>query len=358
MEEKQFRNQIYWITFLFSILVVWVHSFNAELYLGMTEAAAGVDRLEWILGEGLGQVSVPGFFMVSSYLFYRGFQWPRLTSKWKSRIRSILIPYLLWNFLYYTGYVLATNLPILSGLIGKPPIPFTLPLLADSLINYAYNPVFWYLYQLILLIALAPIVYPVMKRTLTGAATLLLIACALWKGWDFPHLNMDALFYTCVAAYLSLHRQTWASFVEMRPGTLASLPSHPRIRRLLTFLIPFASAILLVLQTRPGTLLYATPLLTVLWRTWGVGTLWFLLSALPLPPAEEWMKHSFFLYAIHFAWVRLFNKAGARLLPPHPVSALTMFLLMPLFMVLISTLLRKCLQAISPSLYRILSGGR
>ena len=33
MEEKQFHNQVYWITFLFSLLVVWVHSFNAELYL-------------------------------------------------------------------------------------------------------------------------------------------------------------------------------------------------------------------------------------------------------------------------------------------------------------------------------------
>ena len=25
MEEKQFRDKIYWLTFLFSLLVVWVH---------------------------------------------------------------------------------------------------------------------------------------------------------------------------------------------------------------------------------------------------------------------------------------------------------------------------------------------
>ena len=111
MEEKQFHNQVYWITFLFSLLVVWVHSFNAELYLGAMQAAAGVKRLEWILGEGLGQISVPGFFMVSSYLFYRRFNWSRLLPKWKSRIRSILVPYLIWNFLYYAGYVTATRIP-------------------------------------------------------------------------------------------------------------------------------------------------------------------------------------------------------------------------------------------------------
>ena len=59
MEEKQFHNQVYWITFLFSLLVVWVHSFNAELYLGAMQAAAGVKRLEWILGEGRSLVRLP-----------------------------------------------------------------------------------------------------------------------------------------------------------------------------------------------------------------------------------------------------------------------------------------------------------
>ena len=340
MEEKQFHNQVYWITFLFSLLVVWVHSFNAELYLGAMQAAAGVKRLEWILGEGLGQISVPGFFMVSSYLFYRRFNWSRLLPKWKSRIRSILVPYLIWNVLYYAGYVAATRIPAISGLIGKPPVPVTIMQSVDALVNYAYNPVFWYLYQLILLIALAPVVYPVMKRTLTGAAALGVIAFALWHGWDFPHLNMDALFYTCGAAYISLHRDGWGRFAE-------SLPPRGG-RRVLCWGAAVLLLALVLFLSRPMAPLYARPLSAV----------WFLLSGLPLPMARDWMKHNFFLYAIHFAWVRLFNKAGAILLPPVPASALSMFLLMPLFMVIISSLLRKCLQSVVPGVYRVLSGNR
>ena len=350
MEEKLFHNQVYWITFLFSLLVVWVHSFNAELYLGATQAAAGVKRLEWILGEGLGQISVPGFFMVSSYLFYRRFNWSRLLPKWKSRIRSILVPYLIWNFLYYAGYVAATRIPAISGLIGKPPVPVTIMQSVDALVNYAYNPVFWYLYQLILLIALAPVVYPVMKRTLTGAAALGVIAFALWHGWDFPHLNMDALFYTCGAAYISLHRDGWGRFAE-------SLPPRGG-RRVLCWGAAVLLLALVLFLSRPMAPLYARPLSAVLKRIWGVCAVWFLLSGLPLPMARDWMKHNFFLYAIHFAWVRLFNKAGAILLPPVPASALSMFLLMPLFMVIISSLLRKCLQSVVPGVYRVLSGNR
>ena len=66
MEEKQFRDKIYWLTFLFSLLVVWVHSFNGELFMGTPEAAFKVAGIERILGDGLGQIAVPGFFMVPS----------------------------------------------------------------------------------------------------------------------------------------------------------------------------------------------------------------------------------------------------------------------------------------------------
>lgn len=349
MEETQFRNQIYWITFLFSILVVWVHSFNAELYLGAAEAAAWVERLEWILGQGLAQIAVPGFFMVSSYLFYRGFTWSKLRSKWMSRVRSVLVPYLLWNFLYYMGYVAATNVPLLSGLIGKPPVPFTVPLLANALAGHAYNPVFWYLYQLILLIALAPVIYPVMKRTLTGSAALLFIAYALWRGWDFPHLNMDALFYTCAAAFVSLHKDTWAGFAEMRPVG--------KKRWEYTGLLLAALGVMAVLG-HTGSALYRNPLLTVCWRLWGVCSCWFILSCIRLAAARDWMKQTFFLYAVHFAWVRLINKAGAMLMPGSPAAALTMFLVMPLLIVIISTCIGRLMRVWVPGLYYVLTGGR
>lgn len=115
---------------------------------------------------------------------------------------------------------------------------------------------------------------------------------------------------------------------------------------------------LVLFLSRPMAPLYARPLSAVLKRIWGVCAVWFLLSGLPLPMARDWMKHNFFLYAIHFAWVRLFNKAGAILLPPVPASALSMFLLMPLLMVIISSLLRKCLQSVVPGVYRVLSGNR
>ena len=221
MEEKQFRDKVYWLTFLFSLMVVWVHSFNGELFMGNPEAALKVAGIERILGEKLGQIAVPGFFMVSSYLFFRGFCWKKLLPKWRSRIRSLLLPYLLWNFLYYIGYVAATRLPGLSGVVGKTPIPFNGGQLFDALVYYSYNPVFLYLFHLILLVVLAPLVYTVMRGNVTGAAALAVMAYGLWKNWAMPLLNLDALFYFCAKGD---RRKNWGG--EEYGGRRRSFAGH------------------------------------------------------------------------------------------------------------------------------------
>ena len=64
MEEKLFRNRVAWMMFLLSILVIWVHSYNVELFAGKApgvsfDQAAG---LETFLSVTVGQIAVPGFF--------------------------------------------------------------------------------------------------------------------------------------------------------------------------------------------------------------------------------------------------------------------------------------------------------
>ena len=182
MTEKIFRNKIYWFTFLFSVLVIWVHSYNAVLFLGNTGAAASLVRLERFFGDKIAQIAVPGFFMISSYLFFRGYKPEILMRKWNSRIRSVLVPYIVWNSLYYFGYVIGSRLPCISDVIGKGKIPFGLLETVDAILNYTYNYVFWYLYQLILLILLAPLIYLAVKRVWPGIVFLAILLTGVYLG--------------------------------------------------------------------------------------------------------------------------------------------------------------------------------
>ena len=348
MNEEQFRSRIYWVTFLFSMLVVWVHSYNGELFLGLTGQAAAADRIERAIGEQLGQMAVPGFFMVSAYLFYRRFSWEKLLYKWKSRVHSVLIPYFLWNFLYYMAYVLATRLPVIARLVGKEAVPVNGRQIVEAVLFYGYNPVFWYLFQLILLIGLAPAVWLLMRRNLTAALTFGGLAVIIWKGWYFPLLNADALFYYSAGAWAALHRERAGAFVESGRIGAWAVPAT---------VLAFLGTAALTLG-RPGMILFNNPLQTVMIRFVMASAAWMAVSLAPLPAAFAWMKQNFFLYAVHFALVRLINKAGAMVFFGRFWAALIIFLAMPGLMAAASYGISRALERYLPSVYGRLSGGR
>lgn len=341
MKEKNFRNQIYWLTFLLSMLVVWVHSYNAELFLGRTAEMEVIYRLEHIIGDRLGQMTVPGFFMISAYLFYRNFSWDKLWHKWRSRIRSILVPYIVWNTIYYLGYVIASRVPWLTDVVGKGVIALSLDAAADAILYYKYNYVFWYLYQLILLIILTPLLYLILQHAWIGAAFLVINYIGIWGMVTLPYLNPDALFYYSSAAYLALHLRK-------------QVEQNWRLKRAAAGLICVAcSALLFELAGRKalvGALVTSRFLAPV--------GIWLLMPVQYLPNVREFMTHNFFLYAVHFAIVRLINKAGAKLLPPLPWVPFVLYLLMPFLVVLISSLLALILRRYLPRLWYLLNGGR
>ena len=142
--------------------------------------------------------------MISGYLFYRGFRWEMLWGKWNRRIRSLLVPFILWNFLYYIGYVIGSRLPWVADVVGKGMIPFTLGAAIDAVINYTYNYVFWYLYQLIALTLLAPVLYPLLKRWQTRIGLMAVLWWMAWKDIQLPAVNVDALIYYGTAASLAM----------------------------------------------------------------------------------------------------------------------------------------------------------
>lgn len=338
MEGKRFYNKITWFSFLFSLLVIWIHSYNAELFLGKTEAMAQIYRIEHWIGDGLGQIAVPGFFMISGYLFYRDFSWDKLRGKWQRRIRSVLVPYMLWNFLYYLGYVIGSRLPWVTRVVGKGIIRFSLAGTVDAIINYTYNYVFWYLYQLILLILLAPLLYPALKRR--WSRVVLLAGLWLLAIYDrrLPLVNVDALIYYTTAASLALSRRTMVWGIGR-------------------FIAGLAMAALAAVSYR-GALIHGWPACLILCRLLAVGGLWLLVPEERLPEAGECMRHNFFLYATHFAFVRFFNKAGAMVLPAHPLVPLALYLAMPFLALGASELLGKPLRRWAPEVWAVLNGGR
>ncbi len=345
MEERYFRNKINWFTFLYSLLVIWVHSYNAILFLGDTKTAYKTDLMERFLGNTVAQIAVPGFFLISSYLFFRSFTIKRLWVKWNSRIRSVLVPYIMWNFLYYLGYVIGSRIPVVTEVIGKGKVPFTISNAAQAVLHYTYNYVFWYLNQLILLILLAPVIYILIKQWQIGCLFLMGILSAIYLGLVLPFINLDALLYYSFGAIAAVHgkyitESSW-NYKKCAAGILILTAGY------LLYGFDF-----------PGDIRGEIAASVVCFRLLVPVGLWLLIPEKLLIEAKEWMKQNFFLYAIHFALVRLINKTGALLLPAIPAVPFGLYLLMPVICIFLSFQIGRFLRHYLPAVWCLFNGGR
>ena len=313
MQEKRFQNRIKLFTFALTILVIWVHSVNLtpkllqsagfgtagdgaaltaaagaeagavgavaeQLASGGVQTAGELSRaggsevagaagapaflptfspafyqaalsIEHFLTDTLGQIAVPGFFMVSAYLFFRNAETTEQGSlrrgwvlgKWKRRFFSLLLPFVLWNLIYYGLHFLAGGAAAVLGLSSAETVPLDAGTILSAAIFYTYNPVFWYLYQLILLTILAPTLYVLVRGRRTGLCALALSLCAavFWDRIPFHIVNEDALFYYLLGIYTALHK---SALVERGASGRRSRDSRGRYTHKNELMEPGASA--------------------------------------------------------------------------------------------------------------------
>ena len=106
------------------------------------------------------------------------------------------------------------------------------------------------------------------------------------------------------------------------------------------------------------TMRYFLPGTTVLYRALTPAGLWLMVDEKRLPGLRSWMEYNFFLYAVHFALVRLLNKTAAFLAPPSVWFPITLYLVMPFLMAAVSYRMASVLQRFAPGVWRVLNGRR
>ena len=352
MREKRFRDNVTWMSFLLTLLVIWTHALNAELFLGETGKNSAAGLTESLLGEHLAQIAVPGFFMMSAVLFFRNYRPEDTLRKWERRFRSLVIPYFSWNLLYYLGYLIATRAPVLREITGKEEVPVSLKELLEALLLYKYNHVFWFVFQLILLALLSPLVWYIVQRRTSFTVMFLLLCTFIFLKADPTPLNSDALLYymTGARAVTALSQKPGRSRSGQDPGR--NRRSQKTMRAGLVFMTAALFLYCIALLSR-------NDLPLVLSRLVAAACLWTLLLCIrKLPAPSPIMYETFLIYAIHFAPLRLINKSAAALFPGNAAAALLVFLLMPLMVLGIAWIVNRIGEKYCPALLHLFTGGR
>lgn len=84
--------------------VVFIHAQQGPLPQGLPPMHMDmVAQLRWWLSSALPSLAVATFFILSGFLFFQGYSqqegWHFFRRKWSNRLRTLLLPYLLWNVL-------------------------------------------------------------------------------------------------------------------------------------------------------------------------------------------------------------------------------------------------------------------
>lgn len=182
-----------YIKFVLIMGVVAIHS-NVYVDYDVATNPVGFYIVDFFAAK-FTMVCVPCFFILSGYLYFKNiekFSWETYRSKTKSRISTLLIPYLIWNildlalcilkykFLGYPSY----------GVIDDDGISITRLLEGfwDHNNTYPYAFAFWFIRNLIVFVVISPIAYllgGVSKYILCG---FLAVVCAFDVNlWGFEY---------------------------------------------------------------------------------------------------------------------------------------------------------------------------
>ena len=336
---------------ILAILVVLIHTENTGAFsLSSGAFSSFVKGFEWLISKNIAAIAVPSFFMISGILFYRDFSLKIYPKKLKSRLFSLIIPFLLWNLFRFVLFYVFGKTGITEKFFGAPRLLFTAQNLIESIFFYKYNLGFWFMYQLILFTVLAPLIWTIIKNKKLGLFAIVLLI-ALYSsdllGEFFivtlkkRFILLDCTIYYMIGAYIGTHFFDFVNKKSKRIGIFSLLGAI--LGQILNFLF-----------IKTGVLLFYILFLIV-----SAIAFWYLYDYIKLKPMPLYITTiTFFIYAGHGTVLELLQVLGSHLLDSTAFWAIVTYILYPIITIGILVLTSIVLKKYMPRFWKLINGAR
>lgn len=331
--KKVFSQTMRKCSFVCSILVVFIHTYNLEVYkIGTDSIIYWVERFF----ANFTACAVPFFFMSSAFFLYQKEQ--KTVSVYKSRFKSIVLPYILWNTLYMIAFSVLKRLSLSNvGLNGLNIID-----ILKGIFLYKYNYVYWFMFSLILF----TLFYPIIKQVVSRNRLVCFFVLAILLVIDFCNI---------------INHNIINSFVYYYIGAIGGCYFSKQIEKIVT-IHSKKKAVITVSCIFVFALSVAANAFDINIRLFGnLATILFLLIMLMNPKfkiSSFLLGLSFMIYSMHSILLECVEKIVYIVFPHNALWAAIDYFTAPIITLTIIVSLCTVMKKICPRFYEILNGNR
>lgn len=325
-------NKIDVISFLLACMVVWLHSApkgDISILFKLTS-----------ITNSFCSCAVPTFFFISGFLFFLDYRSEKVKEKLIIRIRTLVIPYVIWNILASLCWCLVAcmaNDEYVEEISRYNTFSEYLYLFLFS----GHLSVFWFIRNLIVYQFLSPCIYYMLNNKASGVfLVLIFIVTSIFIPMSYTSLLYWLPMYM-FGCWIGLHKKEWI--------VNSSLSNKYKVLALLVWILCFITAIV----TRNHLLFTLFRLISPI----GLIITYDLVCSRFFNKTGKYIKYSFGIYAMHWIPLYLIQTYHSR----HIISVVDnyiVFYLLPIILILLSILICYTLESLTPHFYSLLTGGR
>ena len=329
------------ISFILTILVVLLHSFNINKFSEYEEITLNY-FVQVSISKCIATIAVPLFFIISGYLFFYKFiptkrNW---IEKYKKRFNSLVIPFLLWCIGWMSILFILQTTEFGTSLFSEMRV-FELNI--NEIIDYTFIHPFlpfqlWYIRELILLVIISPIIYFIITKIPKESIILLVILVVM----DILPLSIVAFSIVSLLAIKD---------IEIRFNLSKSIVN--------TIVVTFSGLVLLNVFLTYNRLQFTIINISII--VLGIISIWQCYDIYLFKFKDKYFKfaeYSVFIYFFHEPLQTIIKSIIFKLINSNSVSQLFVYFLAPIITITLCIILATILKRNTKKVYSIMIGGR
>jgi fucose 4-O-acetylase-like acetyltransferase len=334
--------------FVSSLIIVLRHASGYGNYT-LDMSKRGDIIVKWIIDtirfDGVFNVALPTFFFVSGVLFYKNFKMEDVFSKYKSRFRTLFIPYLIWNTIWMVFIILIGLVPGIADKLNQvESFELSIQNILLGIFYHKYNPVYWYVMQLIIYTLLSPVIYKLLENKYIGIAVVVLLflnetGCISIFSLISKYIPLSGLFFYVTGAFIGIHylkilNRSYKRSIYLIAGGLL--------------------AILILIYPESYENQFINALITIT----EVIALWIFMDLLSEIQPSWWTYIYFYIYSVHYYIQLCVNKVLFLILPKNTLMIMVNFVVGSSITVFICILTAWIMQKRCPRVWGLITGNR